>query len=134
MSDKERTPWPDRPDWAHEFSYRHWDKVHSNFRHLTTMASGSIVVIVAFMRDLPAGPAAGRWLVAAALAFLCIALLGGLVAQATITRLGPDGWTPPGMGGGDDLVGAASILLAAGGFFLGILCLAAFGVVHAVAG
>lgn len=112
------------------FKRRHeWAKFWVDYlKHLTTLSTGSILLVVTFLEKLSSRPH-WKWAVITTVAALLLSVLGSVVAL-TVMAVNVDIWDTEddASSHGGDGFARAGLYASWGGFVLGILSLALFAI------
>ena len=112
------------------FKRRHeWSKFWVDYlKHLTTLSTGSILLVVTFLEKLSSRPH-WKWAVITTVAALLLSVLGSVVAF-TVLALNVDIWDTEDDAGGQhgDRIARVGLYASWAGFVLGMLSLAVFAI------
>ena len=94
------------------------------FKHLTTLSSGSIVILVTFLDKL-AKYSQWQALITISLVGFLVAIVGSIIVMLSTARTVRRNETTDQL---PDVLGNISYAVAVGGFAIGVVCLAVFGI------
>lgn len=104
--------------------FQRYDSLYAYFRHLSTLSTGSIIIIAAFLEKVFTEPA-WIFLVKISISGFLLSVVCSVIAYTLLIGSADAVETPPGLADG---VGVAALLLTWLGFLVGISTLAVFAI------